>query len=92
MNNNELDKALLRLQKAVDQLDGALEKRRLIDGKVAKLEEEISRLGNDRNRLAQTLDGAEARSARLEEANREVSRRLIESMESIRAVLESQNM
>ena len=40
-----------------------------------------------RSRLAQSLDAADARSARLEEANREVSRRLVAAMESIREVL-----
>jgi hypothetical protein len=47
----------------------------------------MQRLGTDRSRLAQSLDAAEARSARLEEANREVSRRLVAAMESIREVL-----
>jgi hypothetical protein len=43
--------------------------------------------GEDRSRLAQTLDAAEERSGRLEDANREVSRRLVAAMESIRDVL-----
>jgi hypothetical protein len=33
-------------------------------------------------------DGSEARAERLEEANREVSRRLVTAMETIRAVLD----
>ena len=57
---------------------------------VAGLEGELQRLGTDRSRLAQSLDAAEARSARLEEANREVSRRLVAAMESIRDVLAAQ--
>ena len=55
---------------------------------VAGLESEVHRLGTDRSRLAQSLDSAEARSARLEDANREVSRRLVTAMESIRDVLQ----
>ena len=47
----------------------------------------MQRLGTDRSRLAQSLDAAEERSGRLEEANREVSRRLVGAMESIREVL-----
>ncbi len=50
----------------------------------------MHRLGTDRSRLAQSLDAAEARSARLEEANREVSRRLVAAMETIREVLARQ--
>ena len=42
----------------------------------------------DRSRLAQELDQSENRSNRLEEANREVSRRLVTAMETIRAVLD----
>ncbi|MEP3629477.1 MAG: DUF4164 family protein, partial [Hyphomicrobiales bacterium] len=41
-------------------------------------------------RLAQSLDRAEARSGRLEEANKEVSRRLVNAMETIRSIIESQ--
>ena len=47
----------------------------------------MQRLGTDRSRLAQSLDAAEARAARLEEANREVSRRLVAAMELIREIL-----
>ena len=48
---------------------------------------ELQRLGTDRSRLAQSLDAAEERSGRMEDANREVSRRLVTAMESIREVL-----
>ena len=51
---------------------------------------ELQRIGLDRSRLAQTVDAAEARSGRLEEANKEVSRRLVAAMETIRAVLDRQ--
>ncbi len=50
-------------------------------------EAEVQRMGADRARLADSLDGAKAKSQRLESANREVSRRLVDAMESIRAVL-----
>jgi len=45
-------------------------------------------MGADRARLAESLDNAEARAQQLESANREVSRRLVDAMESIRSVLE----
>jgi hypothetical protein len=51
------------------------------------MEEEMHRIGGDRSRLAQSLDSAEARAAQLEEANREVSTRLVAAMETIRAVI-----
>ena len=48
----------------------------------------MQRLNADRSRLAQELDTSEARAERLEEANKEVSRRLVTAMETIRAVLD----
>ena len=41
-----------------------------------------------RTKLASELDNSEARAERLEEANKEVSRRLVTAMETIRAVLD----
>ena len=48
----------------------------------------VAFLAPDRSRLAQELDQAEFRANRLEEVNREVSRRLVTAMETIRAVLD----
>lgn len=80
---------------AFDQLDGALasleqavERRLAGERTITGLEEELYRLGEDRSRLAGDLDDALARAGRLEDANREVSRRLVSAMESIRTVLE----
>lgn len=76
-----LNKVLSRLENAVD---GRVEKER----DFTEAEEEVQRLNSDRSRLAQELDQSEDRAARLEEANREVSRRLVTAMETIRAVLD----
>ena len=82
-----VDDALRRLKSALDLLDGAVERRLEGARAVNSLEGEVHRLGTDRSRLAQSLDAAEARAARLEEANKEVSRRLVAAMEAIREVL-----
>jgi len=82
-----IDEALQRLAGAFDRLDEAIDRRLEAADQATSLEGELHRLGTDRSRLAQSLDAAEARSARLEEANREVSRRLVAAMESIREVL-----
>ncbi len=58
------------------------------EGDFAEAEEEVQRMNADRSRLAQELDQSEARAERLEAANREVSRRLVTAMETIRAVLD----
>jgi len=80
--------ALRRLEAAVDHFESAIDQRLENERQVAGLENELHRVGADRSRLAQSVDAAEARSARLEDANRDVSRRLVAAMESIRAVLQ----
>ena len=52
------------------------------------LEEQLQAYGSDRSKLASELDALRARSADLEAANREVSRRLDHAMGTIRAALE----
>lgn len=77
----QLETALLLVEQAVDL---RLEK----EGDFAEVEEEVQRMNADRSRLAQELDASEARAERLETANREVSRRLVTAMETIRTVLD----
>jgi chromosome segregation ATPase len=84
-----LDAALMRLDQALGRLEVAVERRLAADETIAGLEDELSRLGEDRSRLALDLDSAVARAGRLEDSNREVSRRLVAAMESIRAVLDA---
>ena len=85
--SSPIDDALRRLESALVVLEDVID-RRLEDAReVSGLESEVHRLGGDRSRLAQSLDAAEARSARLEDANREVSRRLVAAMELIREML-----
>lgn len=86
---SKLDAALQRLSTAVGQLEAAVDRRLTSERTVGALQDELQRLNEDRARLAETLDGAESRSDRLETANKEVSRRLVSAMESIRTVLES---
>ncbi len=82
-----IDQALRRLDAALDLLEGTLERRLENKTAVSGLEGELHRLGTDRSRLAQSLDAAEARSARLAETNLAVSHRLVAALESIRDVL-----
>ena len=84
----QIEAALKRLESALDLLEGVIE--RQIEGAlhVASLENELHRLGTDRSELAQSLDAAEARTALLERANREVSQRLVAAMDSIRTMID----
>ena len=83
-----LSQILDRLDKALQRLDDAVDRSAELRSEYADAEEEVQRLNADRARLAGELDQAEARSERLEEVNREVSRRLVTAMETIRAVLD----
>ena len=83
-----LKEVLARLGRAMDGLEQALSARLEHEQDYSEAEAEVQRMNADRARLAQELDNSEARSERLEEANKEVSRRLVTAMETIRAVLD----
>jgi chromosome segregation ATPase len=82
-----LDEAVTRLDRALDALEAAFERRRAADEQIADIEEEMHLLALDRARLARELDDLKARSVELETVNREVSRRIDSAMESVRTVL-----
>ncbi|MCK0208104.1 DUF4164 domain-containing protein [Starkeya koreensis] len=82
-----LEGALRRFEGAVEALEAAIERRLEVERQEAALAQQLHVLGADRSRLADALDGAQARAERLESANDEVARRLGSAMETIRAVL-----
>jgi chromosome segregation ATPase len=83
-----LREAIARLSKAIEGLENAVSARLEQEQDYSEAEAEVQRMNADRSRLAQELDNSEARADRLEEANKEVSRRLVAAMETIRAVLD----
>ena len=83
-----LKEVIARLGKAMDALEQAVGARLEHEQDYSEAEAEVQRMNADRARLAQELDNSEARAERLEEANKEVSRRLVTAMETIRAVLD----
>jgi len=80
--------AIEELRDALGELDRAIDMRFERERDSSEMEQEIRRVHADRSRLAQDLDQSEFRANRLEEVNREVSRRLVTAMETIRAVLD----
>lgn len=80
--------AIEELRDALGELDRAIDMRFDRERDSAEMEQEIRRVHADRSRLAQDLDQSQFRANRLEEVNREVSRRLVTAMETIRAVLD----
>ncbi|NTJ43203.1 DUF4164 domain-containing protein [Agrobacterium larrymoorei] len=80
--------ALSELGSAITSLENALDMRLERQRENGEVENEVKRVHVDRARLAQELDESQFRANRLEEVNREVSRRLVTAMETIRAVLD----
>lgn len=83
-----LKQAINRLAKSVEALEKSVDQRLEHEQDYAESEAEVQRMGADRARLAQELDKSEAKAERLQDANTEVSRRLVSAMETIRAVLD----
>lgn len=90
LKEDDLKGAIRLLATALDGLENAVDHHIDDKDKMASLDGELSDIVLDRSRLAQSLDRAEARSGRLEEANKEVSRRLVNAMETIRTIIEAQ--
>ena len=80
--------ALEALKKALNQLDSEVDRQVEASRSSIEAAAELNRMIEDRSRIAQELDQSQDRANRLEEANREVSRRLVTAMETIRAVLD----
>ncbi|EMS96096.1 hypothetical protein H009_18543 [Agrobacterium tumefaciens str. Cherry 2E-2-2] len=80
--------ALTELNAAITNLENAIDMRIERQRETGEIDNEVKRVHGDRARLAHELDQAEFRANRLEEVNREVSRRLVTAMETIRAVLD----
>jgi NAD-dependent DNA ligase len=90
-DTNAIDGATRRLQSALQALEAVLERRLEQDHRQAELADQIHAIGVDRSRLACELDGAVARSRRLETANREVAERLEVAIDAIRTLLGPQD-
>lgn len=86
--DNTLKEVIGRLDKAMSSLEDAVDARLERDREFVDSDAEVQRMNADRARLAQEIDKSEARAQRLEDVNREVSRRLVTAMETIRAVLD----
>lgn len=84
---NALETAQSRLNRAIERLSQAVDGQIERESQVRDAEAEVQRMTADRGRLAGELDAALAHGERLEQANREVSKRLVAAMETVRDVL-----
>lgn len=85
-----IDAAVRRLAAALDELEAVVERRREHDRGQDNLAARIQALGADRSRLADELDHSLSRSRTLEDANRDIAERIDGAIETIRAVLKSE--
>jgi Domain of unknown function (DUF4164) len=91
MNETDLIEASSRrLALALDALEAAAERRSAADRSEEALTAHVQALSDDRARLASDLDQALARWRALETANREVSGRIAQAIETIRSILASE--
>jgi ABC-type transporter Mla subunit MlaD len=74
------DAALARLDQSLQDLTGRMQR-------LKRIEVDTQRLVQERARLATELDKTSARAKRLDDSAHDVSRRLVEAMETVRSVL-----
>ena len=85
-----IDAAIRRLSTALDELEAVVDRRQEHDRGQDNLAARIQALGVDRSRLADELDMSMSRSRSLEDANRNIAERIDGAIETIRAVLKSE--
>lgn len=78
--NAQFDRALARLNQSVQDLGTRMRQHN-------RMEVDTQRLVHERARLATELDKAAARAKRLDDSAHDVSRRLVDAMETVRSVL-----
>jgi hypothetical protein len=82
------DQLLARLQRAVDDIELAVERELTRARSRSVLDDEVSMLLADRNRLAEDLDRATSNADRLARSNREVAERLDNAMGMLSGLLQ----
>jgi methyl-accepting chemotaxis protein len=78
--NAQFERAMARLDQSVKNLSTRLRQHN-------RIEVDTQRLVQERARLASELDKTAARAKRLDDSAHDVSRRLVEAMETVRSVL-----
>jgi len=82
------EQAVRRLEAALQTLEVAIGQRLASSAGADGLADAVQMLTSDRARLAETLDGSQARALKLENVNRDVSRRVAAAVDTIRSVLD----
>lgn len=85
--DSELEAAIGRFDRSVGRLEASLRGLEARVRTLARIEADTRQLINERARLAADLDKASARAKRLDDSAHDVSRRLVNAMETVREVL-----
>ena len=85
-----LTSALALLNRSLDRLEKAVKEKRERSGDGHDEAVQVQRLNADRAALARDLDKARKEAATLSSANKDVSRRLVATMEKIRTAMEDE--
>ena len=85
-----MEQAVRRLEAALQSLEIAIQQRLSQTEGAEGLAAEVEMLAADRAQLAESLDQSQARAVKLDNLNRDVSKRLGHAVETIRAVLQSE--
>lgn len=92
MSETELEEGLIaaaaRFDRAMARLETSTRELALRLQRQQRIEVDTQRLVHERARLATELDKTAARAKRLDDSAHEVSRRLVEAMETVRSVLQ----
>ena len=86
-----IEQAVRRLEAALQRLEMAVQQRLSQTDGTEDAPADVEMLAADRARLAESLDQSQARAAKLESLNRDVSRRIGHAVETIRAALQVDN-
>lgn len=84
---DDLPAATARFDAAMARLDQSLSDLTARMQRIKRIEVDTQRLVQERARLATELDKTSARAKRLDDSAHDVSRRLVEAMETVRSVL-----
>lgn len=87
-HEDALGAASARFDRAIARLDASLRELAARQARHQRIEVDTQRLIHERSRLATELDKTAARAKRLDDSAHEVSRRLVEAMETVRSVLQ----
>lgn len=84
----DFDEALKRLNRSLDRLEASAMRRAAEQRSAVTVQEAITALKTDRARLAEELDAALAKVARLEETCAGATRRIDQAVSSVRGVIQ----